>query len=381
MTDDSVVYDAQPPQPPAYPVSFDVEGPVEVSRLSTFFRIILLIPLALFVSIIGSIGAAGILGGLILAHWITILLRGRPVGWIYRTIVAIERFAFRAYTYFFLITDQYPPFEGDWSVRYELEEPERIQRKQLVIWKTLASIPHLIALIVLWFAVVICIVISWFAILFTGRFPLGLRGFIVGWLRWSARVGAYWMSLRDEYPPFSLAAEASPTSNTTAVWSGIGGFVLASAAIGGIIAFFIATASLEDAEASYAGLLAGEPSPTLEVYGIEVTLLDADDRYEFADNLFTPEEGNRFVSFTVELVNVSKYEERIHDDHFQLNDTGGGYHDPVLVSYDGGSGPVYIEEDVAAFVALIFEIDGGADPETFEFQPDWFQRAKFEFTR
>ena len=362
-----------------YPVSFDVEGPAEVSRLSTFFRIILLIPVALFLGIIGSIGAGGLLGGLLLAHWITILIRGRPVGWICRAIVAIQRFALRAYTYFFLITDKYPPFEGDWNVSFEVDQTERIQRKQLVIWKTLASIPHIIALVVLWFAVIVCIVISWFAILFTGRFPLGLRGFITGWLRWSARVGAYWMSLRDEYPPFSLSADASPASSTTHVLSGIGGLVLTGGAVGGIIAVVVATANLEDAEVSYVALLAGEPSPTLEVQEIEITLLDADDRYEFADNLFIPEDGDRFVSFTAELVNVSKYEEEIDDNDFGLEDTGGDGHDPVFVSYGGSVGPRDLEGGAIGFVRVIFEIPRDEDPESFDFEPEWLQRARLEF--
>ena len=364
-----------------YPVSFDVEGPAEVSRLSTFFRIILLIPVALFLGIIGSIGAGGLLGGLLLAHWITILIRGRPVGWICRAIVAIQRFALRAYTYFFLITDKYPPFEGDWNVSFEVDQTERIQRKQLVIWKTLASIPHIIALVVLWFAVIVCIVISWFAILFTGRFPLGLRGFITGWLRWSARVGAYWMSLRDEYPPFSLSADAGPTSTTTHVWSGIGGFVLAGAATGGIIAIVIATANLEDAEVSYAGLLAGEPSPTLEVQEIEITLLVASDRYEFVDGLFFADEGDRYVAFTVALLNVSKYDEEISNNDFRLKDSGGDGHDPALVSYEGSVGPLALEGDALGFVIVVFEIPDDEEPAEFEFEPDWLQRARFEFTR
>ncbi len=379
---DTVTYDAQPsPRPMPYPVSFDVEGPAEVSRLSTFFRIILLIPVALFLGIIGSIGAGGLLGGLLLAHWITILIRGRPVGWICRAIVAIQRFALRAYTYFFLITDKYPPFEGDWNVSFEVDQTERIQRKQLVIWKTLASIPHLIVLSVLWFAVVVCVVISWFAILFTGRFPLGLRGFIVGWMRWGARVGAYWMSLRDEYPPFSLAADAGPASSTTHVLSGIGGLVLTGGAVGGIIAVVVATANLEDAQISYTGLLAGEPSPTLEVQEIEITLLGADDRYEFADGLFIPEDGDRFVSFTAGLLNVSRYGEVIYDNDFGLEDTGGDGHDPVFVSYGGRVGPRDLLGGSVGFVQVIFEIPRDEDPEAFTFEPEWLQRARFEFTR
>ena len=383
MTDDTVVYDAQPPpktKPAPYPVSFDVEGPAEVSRLSTFFRIVLLIPVALFLWIIVSI-LGSFLGGLILAHWITVLIRGRPVGWICRAIVAIQRFAFRAFTYFFLITDQYPPFEGDWNVHYEVDQTERIQRKQLVIWKTLASIPHFIVLSVLWFAVIACIIISWFAIIITGRFPLGLRGFIVGWMRWSARVGAYWISLRDEYPPFSLSADASATSNTAHVWSGIGGFVLAGGAIGGIVALVIATANLEEAQVSYAGLLAGEPSPTLEVQSMRITLLAADNRYEFADGLFVPEDGDRFVSFTAEIINVGSFNQEIEDNDFELKDSGGDGHDPVIVSYLGRVGPVELLGGSFIFVRMIFEIPRDEDPEAFEFEPEWLQRAKFEFTR
>ena len=53
MTDDTALYDTPSPRkPPPYPVSFEVEGPADVSRLSTGFRIILAIPLALFVSIV-----------------------------------------------------------------------------------------------------------------------------------------------------------------------------------------------------------------------------------------------------------------------------------------------------------------------------------------
>ena len=92
MTDDTIVYDAQPPKPPAYAVSFDVEGPSPVSRLSSFFRLVLVVPILLFLGIIAGTTGTGVLGGLLLAHWITVLIRGRPVGWIYRTIVAIQRF-------------------------------------------------------------------------------------------------------------------------------------------------------------------------------------------------------------------------------------------------------------------------------------------------
>lgn len=377
MTEDTAV-NAQP-QLPAYPVTLDVDAPAEVSRLSTLFRIILALPVLVLVGIIVGTAGGGILGGLLLVHWISILIRGRPVGWIFGTIVAIQRFAFRAYTYFFLITDQYPPFEGDWKVSYEVEQPERIQRKQLLIWKTLASIPHVIALVVLWFAVTVCIIISWFAILFTGRFPLGLRGFITGWLRWGARVGAYWMSLRDEFPPFSFSAGAAAAGSGTAVVSGVSGFMVTGGVIGAVIAVVIATSNLEEAEVSYTALIAGEPSTTLEVSKIEITLVGADDSYEFADSLFVPEAGGRFVSFTAEIFNVSRYEELIHDNDFGLKDTAGNGHDPFVVSYGGGVGPYDLEGFAFGLVRVIFDLPRDEAPLSFEFQPEWLQEATFEF--
>lgn len=60
-------------------------------------------------------------------------------------------------------------------------------------------------LVVLGVAAFICVVIAWFAIIFTGRYPRGLFDFVLGVNRWSLRVEAYmWLLITDKYPPFSL---------------------------------------------------------------------------------------------------------------------------------------------------------------------------------
>ncbi len=89
----------------------------------------------------------------------------------------------------------------------EIEYPdvERDLNRWLPLVKWLLAIPHYIVLTVLWLAAVVAVVIAWFAILVTGRYPRFLFDFVVGVGRWSLRVVAYaFLLVTDRYPPFSL---------------------------------------------------------------------------------------------------------------------------------------------------------------------------------
>lgn len=376
MSDETLLYGAQPPEeppPPSYPVRFDIDAPPEVGRLSTFFRLVLLLPLAFALYVLSS-------ASLVPFYWITIIVRGRPVAWVFNAVVAIQRFNMRIMAYALLTTDRYPPFDGDWPVDYEVEMPERIQRRKLIIWKTLASIPHLFVLIVLWFAVTVCVVIAWFAIMFTGRFPLGLRGFVIGWLRWIARVGAYWMSLRDEFPPFSLSAEAGSPTRSTHIASGVGGGLLVGGAVAGIVAIVLATASTETTQVAYDDLLNGTSSDSLLLNDVQITLLGAIDPYTFRDGLFVADDDKRFIAFGVDFLNLSNSDHTISKGDFHLKDTDEG-HDPFLISFGHSQGPATIESDDGTVMVAIFELGADADPTVLEYEPRFLQKAKFEFTR
>ncbi len=74
----------------------------------------------------------------------------------------------------------------------------------LVLVKWLLAIPHIIVLAFLYIAVWFVLLITFFAVLFTGKWPEGMRDFTVGVMRWHTRVNGYLLFLTDAYPPFSL---------------------------------------------------------------------------------------------------------------------------------------------------------------------------------
>ncbi len=199
-----------------YPVTFDVEYPERLDRLSTVFRIVLFIPVAIFLALVGgqafssgdvgdatTIGLAGG-GGVVLAIWAAVIVRQYVPHWLFDFQVALMRFQARAYSYLALLTDRFPAFEGEYPINFDVRYPDKLNRWKVAIWKIITSIPHLIILIFLYVAVFVVVVIAWFAVLFTGRYPQGLHTFVAGVFRWSLRVQAYIISLTDEYPPFSL---------------------------------------------------------------------------------------------------------------------------------------------------------------------------------
>jgi Domain of unknown function (DUF4389) len=94
-------------------------------------------------------------------------------------------------------------------VHLDIQYPdaERELNRWLPLVKWLLAIPHYIVLFVLSIVTFFAVLISWFAILFTGRYPYVLFDFVVGFFRWQKRVTAYAILLvTDTYPPFRLGA-------------------------------------------------------------------------------------------------------------------------------------------------------------------------------
>ena len=97
---------------------------------------------------------------------------------------------------------------ADYPVHATIEhQPEYSRFMPLVKW--LLLIPHYIALFFLGIAALFVVLISWFAVIITGRYPRGMFDFVVGVHRWAWRVIAYLFLMVDPYPPFSLDDDPS----------------------------------------------------------------------------------------------------------------------------------------------------------------------------
>lgn len=209
---------AVPPSPipapaarvPAYPVGLLIDRPqAPLDRISTFFRPILAVPIVLILMLLGGSGGkytTGI-GILCLPTALMLLFRRKYPKWWFDWNQGLMNFGLRVGAYLFLLTDAYPSTDEEQVVHLRLPYPDaaRSLSPGLPLIKWLLAVPHYVMLIVLGIAACFAVILAWFAILFTGRYPEALFDLVVGVQRWCLRVTAYaFLLTTDEYPPFRL---------------------------------------------------------------------------------------------------------------------------------------------------------------------------------
>lgn len=217
---------------PGYPVDLDFQlDSGDRNRLTVAFRIILAIPHLILVGGPGAfafgftfgiwnedevslgVGSSGVLGAVAgvcaVIAWFAILFASKHPSGLWDFGNTYMRWWTRSSAYVALLRDEYPPF-GDsetYPASFRTDFPaDESRNKVSVLLRLIYLIPHIVVLFFLNIALWIVSVIAWFAILFTGKYPVGLSDFAIGVLRWNGRVGAYGLLMRDEYPPFSLEA-------------------------------------------------------------------------------------------------------------------------------------------------------------------------------
>ena len=219
-----------PPPPPGYgavdspyPARLEIDYPERLNRVTTAFRIILIIPIAIVLGILTDSGTAtfenddgewvtttgtSIVGALFRVTLLMILFRQRYPRWWFDFAQELNRFSARVGAYLALLTDEYPSTVEEQRVHLEFDYPDDVERdlnRWLPLVKWFLAIPHVIILFFLWIGAFFVVIIAWFAIVFTGRYPRGLFDFVVGVGRWSLRVYAYaFLLITDRYPPFAL---------------------------------------------------------------------------------------------------------------------------------------------------------------------------------
>ena len=203
-----------------HPVQFAVDYPDRnLNRLTTAFRIFTVIPIAIVIGTItgysseydeGARTTTVVVGGtglLFVPPLLMLLFREKYPRWWFDWNRELLRFTNRIGVYVALMDDRYPSTDEQQAVHLDFEYPDA--RTELNRWlplvKWFLAIPHYIVLFFLYIGAIVVVIIAWFAILFTGRYPRGMFEFVEGVIRWHNRVVGYaFILVTDRYPPFSL---------------------------------------------------------------------------------------------------------------------------------------------------------------------------------
>jgi Domain of unknown function (DUF4389) len=214
---------------PEYAARLQIDYPEKLDRLTTLFRLVWIIPIAIILGLISGAGqtvtttvvlnqvgevvkrtrdtAGGLASGLAVATALMIIFRQRYPRWWFDFARELTRFGYRVGAYLVLLTDQYPSTIDEQAVHLEIDYPDVQQdlNRWMPLVKWLLAIPHYIVLAFLVIGAFFAVVIAWLAILATGHYPRSLFDFVVGVGRWGLRVNAYaFLLVTDRYPPFSL---------------------------------------------------------------------------------------------------------------------------------------------------------------------------------
>lgn len=207
-------------EPTPYAARLEIDYPEQLDRLTTLLRILWIIPIAIIITLLTNSGMAveettgdivntngGIVAGLFLATLLMILFRQRYPRWWFDFARELTRFENRVGAYCFLLTDVYPSTTDEQAVHLEVDYPdvEHDLSRWMPLVKWFLAIPHYIVLMILAIGMLLVVIIAWFAILFTGRYPRALFDYVVGVMRYGLRIQAYVLLLvTDRYPPFAL---------------------------------------------------------------------------------------------------------------------------------------------------------------------------------
>jgi Domain of unknown function (DUF4389) len=185
----------------SYPVTFEVDYVERRNRLTTFFRLLLVIPVAIVLYVFGIVASIAVV-----IAWFAIVITGRYPQGLYDFVADFNRFLARVTAYAVLLSDPYPPFSGaddpSYPVRMHFSGPLERYSRLKTFFRIILAIPIMVLRYVLNLLLEIGAFAAWFVILFTGKMPRGLFDLMVLANSYTARSDAYVFLLTETYPPF-----------------------------------------------------------------------------------------------------------------------------------------------------------------------------------
>jgi hypothetical protein len=191
---------------PNYPVTAGIDAPLTIARWRIIGNYVLAIPHLIYLYILGIAGFF-----VLIVAWFAALITGSvPVG-MAGFLAGLHRYQWRVITYVLFLREPYPSFTlptgygepGGDVAWFNIVPPQKLSRLA-VFFRGFLIIPQYLLGIVLAIGLYVAWIVAFFAELFTGRWPEGLRSFVLRVEFWALRVSAWYSLLADPYPPFSI---------------------------------------------------------------------------------------------------------------------------------------------------------------------------------
>lgn len=198
--------DASATSNPGYPVTAGLNAPLEVARWRVIGNPIMAIPHFIVLYVLGIVAELAVIVG-----WFAVLFTGRMPEGIGTFVAGVERYRWRVTSFSMFLREPYPGFGLPSGYSDPGGDPAWLQivpaasyNRLAVLFRLLLAIPQLLFGLLIGIGIYFAMIVSFFAVLITGRWPAGLRNFILGASFWGLRFTSWYLLLADPYPPFAI---------------------------------------------------------------------------------------------------------------------------------------------------------------------------------
>lgn len=182
-----------------HPIQLLANDDLRRSRLTVFFRLLLVIPHMIVLALWGIVAEV-----VLLIAWIAGVLLGRVPDGLHNFLASFVRYATRVRAYYGILANPFPPFGSSGTYPVDVEIAPAIAQSRLTIFfRLLLAIPAIILFYVFQIGLNIFAVFGWIVSLILGRMPEGLENLGIYCLRWETQTTAYLFLLTGRYPSLS----------------------------------------------------------------------------------------------------------------------------------------------------------------------------------